>query len=493
MTQLGARTGLLIAALLAVAGCARAPLATAPPPVRAAIEASLMRDIEVLASDEYGGRRPGTLGEERTLAYITEELQKAGLVSGTNDPGSAWRAPVELIATEPASSRLAFRRGSNIVEIAEEKSAAYTSRRRALIEEAEMVFVGRLAEEVSEEDVTGRAVVMLAEPGVSQIRRRILFEKNPVAIITVVEDEAAIADTRNGFARERFLLAKDETQNLSAYTTMQTMSDVLRPEVWEDLLQQADTASFIPQPLDVTASIEATSIRREFTSYNVIGLLPGRLPQSGAVLLLAHWDHFGECGEEGAEDRICNGAVDNASGVALMLELARRLAASGPHDRAIYVLATSAEEAGLLGAKAFVAAPALPLDSIVAAFNFDTVAVAPEGSAVGFVGEGRTPLDSLIKDVLSEGQRDLGNPAFAESFVQRQDGWVLLEQGVPAVMVSTAFSSEIVLGPFLSSDYHRASDEIAKIELGGAVDDLLLHEELVKRAASTASLPSVGG
>ncbi len=452
-----------------------------------------MRDISVLASDEFGGRRPGTLGEERTLAFITESLQRSGYVSGTNDPGNAWRAPIELIATAPATSRLAFKRGSRSIEVPEEQATAYASSRRTLIEEAEMVFVGKLSDTVTDEDVTGKVIVMLGEPGVSPDRRRTLFEKNPAAIITVVENEDAIANTRQAFGRERLLLASDEVSNLSAFTTQSALADALRPEVWEDLLQQAEEDNFVPQPLDVTASLEATSIRREFTSYNVIGLLPGQVPQSGAVLLLAHWDHFGECGEEAAEDRICNGAVDNASGIAVMLELARRLAGNGPHDRDIYVLATSAEEAGLLGARAFVADPAMPLDSIVAAFNFDTVAVAPVGSPVGFIGEGRTPLDNLVLETMAQGERELGNREYAESFVRRQDGWALLEEGVPAVMLSTAFSSEIVLGPYLSSDYHRATDEIDKVELGGAIDDLLLHEELVRRVADTSLYPATGG
>ncbi len=493
MTRLGAQTGLIIAALLALAGCSRAPLATLPASERAMIEDTLMRDIAVLASDEYGGRRPGTLGEERTLAFITEGLQNAGFTSGTNDPGSPWRAPVGLVSTQPATSRLAFKRGKRLIELTPETSVAFTSLRRSLIEDAEMVFVGKLSDEVSEDDVTGRVIVMLGEPGVSPARRRTLFEMNPAAIITVVEDEEAIANSRRAFDRERFLLASDEAATLNAYATQAMLAEALRAEVWEDLLKQSEEDNFIPQPLDVTASIEATSVRREFTSYNVIGRLAGTVPDSGAVLLLAHWDHLGECGDDVSEDAICNGAVDNASGIAVMLELARRLAAAGPHDRDIYVLATSAEEAGLLGARAFIKEPAIALDTIVAAFNFDTVAVAPAGSPVGFVGEGRTPLDDLVRTVLAEGERELGNREFAESFVQRQDGWALLEEGVPAVMLSTAFSSEIVLGPYLSSDYHRASDEIEKIELGGAIDDLLLHQELVLRAADTAIYPATGG
>ncbi len=489
----GAKLGLIVAAVLALASCARAPLATVPAEERAAIEASLLRDIAVLSSDEFGGRLPGSLGEERTLAYITERFQAAGLSSGTNDPGSAWRAPVRLVSTQPASSRLALKRGRRLFEIAPENGAAFTSLRRALIEDAEVVFVGRLSDQVSEEDVTGRVVVMLGEPGVSPERRRILFEKNPSAIITVVENDQAVADASETFDRERILLARDEGQTLSAFIAEEMLAEAVRPAVWDDLLKQAETDSFIPQALDITASIEANSIRREFTSYNVIGRLAGSVPNSGAVLLLAHWDHLGQCGEDGAEDLICNGAVDNASGIAVMIELARRLASSGPHERDIYFLATSAEESGLLGARAFIDEPALPLDTIVAAFNFDTVAVAPTGSPVGFIGEGRTPLDPLVRDVMEQAERELGNRDFAEQFVQRQDGWVFLEEGVPAVMLSTAFSSEIVLGPYLSRDYHRASDEIANIELGGAIDDLLLHQELIVRAANTSAFPATGG
>ena len=127
----------------------------------------------------------------------------------------------------------------------------------------------------------------------------------------------------------------------------------------------------------------------------------------------------------------------------------------------------------------------MPLATITAAFNFDTVAVAPAGTPVGYIGEGRTPLDETIKQVVTASGRELGNRDFAESFLRRHDGWAFLEQGVPAVLLSSTFSSAIVAGPYLAENYHRPSDEAAAIELGGAIDDLLLHEELVTRFAST--------
>lgn len=483
MKLMGARTWLLVAMLLALSACARAPLGTVSPLEREAIAANLMRDIRVLASDEFGGRKPGTAGERLTTDFIIREFELAGLTSGTNDPGSAWRAPVALVSTTPSSSRVAFGTGRREQVIPATDSAAFTTRLRLLAEGADVVFVGRGAQRLAAEDVAGKVAILLGGPGGSPARRAALFELNPAAVVTVVADSAAIARLNETFGRERLLLAAEETASLTAFVTDDAMRMAVGEDAWEYLLEQSEDPAFAARSLDVPATIEATSERREFTSYNILGLLPGEVPGSGAVLLLAHWDHFGDCGEAGSTDLLCNGAIDNASGVAVMIELARRLKLSGPHDRDIYFLATTAEESGLSGAKAFAQSPPVPLDTIVAAFNFDTVAVAPAGSPVGFVGEGRTALDGIIMEVLALGERQLGDPAYAERFVQRQDGWVLLERGVPAVFLSSAFSSEITLGPYLSSDYHQPGDETEGIELGGAIDDLLLHEELVRRIA----------
>lgn len=452
-----------------------------------------MRDISVLASDEFGGRLPGTDGERRTVEYLVERLQAAGFESGTNDPGNPWRAPVRLAETKPESGTITLSYGAVEAEIPQEVSAAYTSRRLALVEGADVVFVGTGEGSIQPESVAGKVALMLGEPGVSPARRDALFEMRPAAIITVVEDEAAITELREFRGQESLLLASQEATELSGFVTRSVLVGAMGQERWQELLDEAASEAFQPIDLTLAATIEATSQRREFNSFNVIGRLPGQVPNSGAVLMLAHWDHLGECGEAEAPDRICNGAVDNASGIASMLELARRLVAVGPHDRDIYVLATTAEEAGLLGIRAFVESPSIPLDSIVAAFNFDTVAVARTGSPVGFVGEGRTVLDEPIRKTLSDARRKLGDRAFAESFIQRQDGWVLLQEGVPTVMLSTAFGSQITLGPFLSEHYHRSTDDGRQIELGGAIDDLLLHEELVRRFADIAVYPGPSG
>ncbi|MEL7190107.1 MAG: M20/M25/M40 family metallo-hydrolase [Pseudomonadota bacterium] len=468
-----------------LAACGSKPIASASVAERELIAAAMMRDIETLASDDFGGRKPGTLGEEKTLAFLTQRMEQVGLASGTNDPGSEWRAAVPLVSTKPFTSVVGLRVGRRSYVFAEESSVAFTSRRRALVERGETVFVGRLGADVTDAMVAGKVVIMLGEAGESPRRREELFAKGPAAIITVVQNDAEIAGLRTAFGNERILLESEERLALSAYATEAVITRALGKKAWERLLEAADKSDFEPQSLKALATVEATSDRREFTSYNVIGKLEGAAPDSGAVLMLAHWDHLGECGQPSAADRICNGAVDNASGLAAMLEVSRRLAASGPHDRDIYVLATSAEEAGLLGAKAFAQTPPLPLTSFVAAFNFDTSAVAPSGGPVGFIGDGRTAIDGEIKSILQRANRTLGDADFANEFVQRQDGWVLLNEGVPTVLLSTAFASRSVLGPYLDRAYHSPRDEVAGIELGGAIDDVLLHEELVRRFADT--------
>jgi hypothetical protein len=490
--SLHARLGRLAAPIIglsALAACATTPAPRIADSEIEAIRANLMRDIEILASDEFGGRKPGTEGEERTVEFIIERFKEAGLVSGTNDPGSAWRAPVDLIATTPEASGLSFEVGDRGVLVLDEEGVAFTTRRRVLVQAgpdlgSELVFVGREAESVGATTAAGQILVMIGEPGVSPQRRAALFAKDPVAVVTVVDDEKAIASVREAYGRERLLLASEEEVRLSAFVTKDAMERVLGEDAWRALEKSADDPDFEPVMIPARVTIEATSRRREFASSNVIGLLPGTNPEAGALLLLGHWDHLGACGQE--PDAICNGAVDNASGIAAMLELSRRLAASGPYERDIYVLATSAEEAGLLGAKAFAENPPVPLAKFIAAFNFDTVAVAPAGTPLGFVGEGRTDLDSVVLDLLSERGRKTGDPDFAESFLRRQDGWALLENGVPAVLLSSAFSSRSVLGPYLARDYHSPSDEPDRIELGGAIEDLLLHEELVRRLADSS-------
>ncbi|QDH34716.1 M28 family peptidase [Porphyrobacter sp. YT40] len=496
--MMAARFRLLALALasLALAACTKTPPAATPGLAQSEIAERLRADIAMLASDEFAGRKPGTPGGRATQDYLEKRFGEIGLVSGTNDPGSYWLMPVDLVQVEPLTGKLTLGQGRRAVTLSDEEAAVFTPRRRALAAGGPgtgvpVVFVGLGDGSVLGDALAGAAALMLADPGRDTARREALFRQRATAVVTVVADAEALAEVRRRESRARVELASDQLDTLSAYITDAAVAKVVGPRRWQRYKAEAGKADFAPLELNLAMTIEATADRREFPSQNVIGKIPGSAPGSGAVLLLAHWDHLGDCGPPSASDHICNGAADNASGVAMMLELARRLKAGPPLARDIYVLAVSAEEDGLLGTYAFLKSPPLPIESIVAAFNFDMMAVAPAGSPLGMIGAGRNPaLDAVIGDAIARQGRVMGDQSLADSYLQRQDGWALIQAGVPAVLLSSTYGSRAVLDPFIGSRYHRPSDEAAAVELGGAVQDLLLHEDVIRIVADPARFPA---
>lgn len=239
----------------------------------------------------------------------------------------------------------------------------------------------------------------------------------------------------------------------------------------------------------LSGKFEATG--RDFTSSNVIAKLPGSRPEAGAIVMMAHWDHNGECGAPDAEDRICNGAVDNASGVAAMLETARRLAEGPQLERDVYIFGTTAEEMGLLGARYFADNPPRPLAEIHAALNVDTVAISPANQPISVVGLNRTPLDASIEGVAASLGRtvDTGEAAVAvsERFIRRQDGWALMNRGVPSVLIGSGVGTSELFDTYMSTRYHRANDEIWEgFELGGVASDVPVYVALMRHWATEA-------
>jgi Zn-dependent M28 family amino/carboxypeptidase len=281
--------------------------------------------------------------------------------------------------------------------------------------------------------------------------------------------------------------------DLEAFITAEALARALAGSGQTLAALQAAAAApdFVARPLDLAVTLEATTRETRINSHNVIGKLPGKRPELGAVLVVAHWDHFGRCAAPPAEDQICNGAIDNASGVAVLTEAARRLVKGPAIDRDVYFLATTAEELGLLGAHAFAENPPLPLNSIVAAFNIDSVALLPAGRPFAVVGKGLTRLDPQIAAAAKAAKRKLVEGEAANAYVQRQDGWALLSHDVPAVMVSSSWSDIAVVERFFEGDYHRASDQLAGkgIELGGAADDVLFLVALVRWFGDPKKVP----
>jgi Zn-dependent M28 family amino/carboxypeptidase len=254
------------------------------------------------------------------------------------------------------------------------------------------------------------------------------------------------------------------------------------------LLDDQPGSSFRAVTLDARARMSVTTEVRRLDTSNVIGRLRGSRATGESLLLLAHWDHLGQCRPAGEEDRICNGAVDNASGVASLIEIAGRLARQPRQARDILFMATAAEEMGLLGASYFAEHPLVPLASIVAAINMDTVAIHPAGGPVAVMGRGTPALDRLVDATIVDMGRRIDPDDEAAAFIQRQDGWALARHGVPAIMVGGSFSNMALLNAFLGGRYHRPDDAAdGQLVLDGAAEDANLIVALAGRLADPAT------
>jgi Zn-dependent M28 family amino/carboxypeptidase len=494
---------MLVGAVLALAvPCVLIGARPAPAPSPGPLEAALRRHVETLASDEFGGREPGTDGETRTLRYLARQWFDIGLVSGTNDPGNAWFAPVELVERTPQASRAAFLRGHRHVPIDPKDVFVVTSGLRSLIESAPLLFVGKDTNpETARTELAGRIALILdsQSPPVEpdsvgpDDRAGRLLDAGAAAVITVLDGVRTIDDVMARRKRPGYALAGQKLGgDLQAY---------LSPEAAETLLDAAGAGKlsalrtagaepgFAPRPIALAGTLEATSAETRIHTHNLIGKLEGRRHDIGAVVLVAHWDHFGRCADPPAEHLICNGAVDNASGLAVITETARALSGGRPLDRDVYFLASTGEELGLLGAQAFAENPPLPLDSIMAVLNVDSTGLVGPGLPVSVIGAGMTDLDDSIATVLKGMHRRLVSGHAANAYVHRQDGWAFIEHDVPAVMVSSAYSDQGRLDKFMDERYHRPTDVASRVEYGGMAEDVALQVELTRYFADLHRFP----
>lgn len=462
--------------------------ATAPLSGRERIsEADLAAHIRVLASDEFEGRKPGTEASGKTLTYIATAWARAGLQPGAAD--GRWFQPVALVDRTPGANSLRWTARGKPVTGADEVLIAASEGSRRL--NREVRFVGYGLQPPA--DARGQIVLMLADtPGgrtdVPPVPRRIeAWQKAGAA--------AVIAVLGAGVPWERVRAAYGQTQtsrpggtaagtggiaSAAAFAALATASgrDAAK------LRTAAAAIGFVPVTLDLMLDATVNTMIRNYTSYNVVARLPGTGADGEAVVITGHWDHLGICRPEGAPDRICNGAVDNASGIAVMIEVAQRLVRGKRSSRDIVFVATTAEESGLLGAHQYVENPTVPLAKIVAVLNIDTIAIGPRGLPVSAVNRGNTAIDPLIDEAARRQGRALDQDLDANAFINRQDGAVFTQAGVPSVMAGGSFADMAKLQEFLGSVYHGPDDEFSDaLPLGGAAEDAELHVLLARALA----------
>jgi hypothetical protein len=469
--------------------------ATAPLTARPVTEAELRKHIEVLASDEFEGRAPGTEGERKTIDYLQRTWAKAGIKPGV--AGGSWLQSVELVRRGPKEAEVQFFARGERIRVASDEILLVGKDSNYRQEKLPAIFVGHGVDANGNvvADVKGKLALLLSDSadflpsGLRQARarREKLIDAGAEAVVAISGEQFDYPIYRRALMSRPIAWAeKDKRAALEGVVGRQYMVALVTAAGgdWDKMRAASKSSDYAGQTLGLSVDLNVASEVERFASPNIIGKLPGKKPGEGAVVFMAHWDHLGICRPDDEADRICNGAVDNASGLAVITEVAKRLARQR-HDRDIYFVGTTAEESGLWGAYAFAANPVVPLADIKVVLNIDTIAMAPRGAKVAIIGRGKTALDSDIEAVARKAGRKVEPSTDANAFLQRQDGWALTQKGVPAFMVGGAFADLTKLDGFLKGDYHGPDDELtADVPLGGAAEDADLHVALGQYFAS---------
>jgi Zn-dependent M28 family amino/carboxypeptidase len=491
-------------------------------------EAEIAEHLAVLSSDEFGGRAPSSPGEELTVAYLAQQLEAAGLQPG-ND--GSWFQNVPLVditvdagaapfVVEDAAGALSFSYADDFV--------TWTTRvvEDVGVADSEMVFVGYgiVAPEIGWNDyegvdVAGRTVVILVnDPGFATQDPNVFsgntmtyygrwtykFEeaaRQGAAAALIVHQTAPAAygweTVRNSWTGPQFNLQSPdgnaERVAIEGWLTEETSRTLFDRSGldFDALAEQAQTGSLRPTPMGLTLTTSVVNTLRFSESRNVVGLIEGTEAPDEYFIYMAHWDHFGtdEALEDAGEDGIYNGALDNASGTAALLELAEAYAArSEPPRRSILFLAVTAEEQGLLGSRHYAADPVVPLSQTVAGLNMDGLSNFGPTNDLVVIGYGMSELDPIAdRAVATQERRVVPDPEPEKGYYFRSDHFELAKMGVPMIYPEHGID-HVERGEefgremndlYTSQRYHMVTDEFDDTwDLTGAVPDVQIYYEI---------------
>ncbi|HBK47336.1 MAG TPA: peptidase M20 [Xanthomonadaceae bacterium] len=437
---------------------------------------ALSRHVRILASDEFEGRAPATPGEQRTVDYLVDEFSKAGLQPGGD--GGGWTQAVPLVRAQvdgPVTASL--RVAGQVQALVNGEDVTLQSLRpqsRVSLKDAPLVFVGygisapeRHWDDYKGVDLKGKVAVMLindadfesAAPGAFDGKAVTYYgrwtykyeeaARRGAAGVLIVHETAPAAygwnTVRSSGLSPVFDIERSDAearaQHVPARGWMQRALAVSLFERagldFEAAKRSAQRADFKPVALgDATLSADFRVKRERVVTRNVVARLAGRSHADETVIFSAHWDAFG-LGEADAEgDRVRRGAVDNATGVASVLELARVFAAGPQPQRTLYFIALTAEEKGLLGASYYAAHPLAPLDKTVAVLNIEMFS--PDGPTrdIASWGKGRVSLEADLERAAQARSRSYSpDPNLEAGFFYRADHFAFARLGVPAITV----------------------------------------------------------
>ena len=490
--------------------------------------AAILAHTQVLASDAYEGRAPGTRGEDSTIAYLTRQFKKLGLAPGNPNGTYIQDVPLYGYTAQPTASFTAQGKKIDLEFPTDYVALSHRYQPQVNVTNSDLVFVGYgiVAPEYGWDDyknvdVRGKTIVMLVnDPPIPDpndttqldaaqfggramtyygrwtYKYEIATEKGAAAAIIIHETGPAgypYEVISGSWSRENVDIQTAD-KNASQVAVKSWITTAKAQELFTAagqnfaaLKQAARQKDFRPVVLPAKVNFNLKMTLRELKSRNVIGKIEGSDPQlkNEYVVYTAHWDHLGK-DPKLTGDQIYNGALDNATGTAGLLELAaayQKLPV--PPKRTILFLAVTAEEKGLLGSKYYAANPLYPLNKTLANLNMDGLNAYGRTKDVIIIGYGNSTLDDILARAAQTQRREIRPEATPEkgSFY-RSDHFEFAKQGVPALYAKSG--EEALNKPpgylrqkaeaYTARDYHKVTDEVkADWNFSGAVEDLQLY------------------
>jgi len=490
-------------------------------------EASYRKHIEVLSSDAFEGRAPGTEGEKKTLAYIEQQFRAAGLKPGIGD---SYLQPVPLVEIVPhadAAMQLTGAGGPSLALRNLDDIVVWTRRPVPSVNlpNAEVVYAGYgiVAPEYGWDDyagldVRGKLVLALVnDPGYATQDPK-LFTGNAMTyygrwdykfaeavrhgaagLLVIHETKAAGYPwdvPRNGATKPQFDLRIDDPASqrlaLEGWITEEAASRALSAAGMDfaALKKASSIRGFKGRATGLTASMSVRNDVRNAVSYNVVGMVPGSKRPKEAFVYTAHWDHLGKTADaKPGEDAIFNGAQDNSTGISALIELGRAFAATKPApQRSVYFVAVTAEESGLLGSEYFTAHPPIPVAQMAGGLNMDNLYAVGKTRDITVIGFGQSELeDDLRKAAARQGRVPAQEPSPEKGFYYRSDHFNLAKAGVPMLYTKSGVDSPTRgadygkrwLEDYTAKKYHKPGDEYSPDwDVSGTLQDLQLYYDV---------------
>ncbi len=493
--------------------------------------------VAKLSSDAFEGRAPSTAGEDKTVAYLIEQFKAAGLQPGNKGSWTQDVPMVEITATNSAglavtggARTLLFSYGQDMV------AGSYRVTPRTEITDAELVFVGFgiNAPELGWNDYAGIdmkgkvAVILINDPDFAMDGEAGLFKGRRMTFYgrwTYKFEEAARQGARAALiVHDTFPAAYGWNTVESSWTGAQysvqkpnnamdqteangwiqkPVAEAILAAAGQDLNALSAAAKrqgFKPVPLGLKASLAFDNTIRQSTSRNVIGILPGTKRPDEYVLYTAHWDHLGRCKPDASGDDICNGAIDNASGSAMLTALAQANAKAGAAERSQIFLAVTLEESGLLGSEFYAQNPVYPLGKTVGGVNMDAISPGSPSRDVQVTGGDKSDLTRYLKTAMAAmklSETPERNPERGHYY--RSDHFSLAKRGVPMFRIKRGTdwvnggnaAGEAASETYTKRDYHQPSDEYdGNWDWSGILQEGELYYRLGRSLAMTKDWPN---